>query len=100
MSDTVYYKHPGGTVGSCTRDHWNERLTEWEDGTQYPKHGYAEITEDEARELNPQLFGARDPDVDRQMTIEEQTRALDRERNEQRLHELSAQNMAARQAGN
>ena len=100
MSDTVYFKNRAGGVHSCTREHWNQYLTEWIEGVRYPKIGFTEISEDEAREEHPQLFGARDPEVDRHMTAEEQTRALDRAKNESRLIELSAANLAARKDDN
>ncbi|WFR84657.1 hypothetical protein [Arthrobacter sp. Y-9] len=98
MSDTVYFKNPAGGVNSCTREHWNHYLTVLEEGVRYPKHGFTELTEDEAREAHPQLLGA--PDLSVVYRPDELTRLIDRERSEQRLLELSEQNMAARRAAN
>jgi len=63
---TVYIKHAStGTVHSVTEEHYNTRLTERSetDGNRYAKPGIIVIDEDEARETNPQLFGAWDPNV-------------------------------------
>lgn len=63
---SVYIKHAGsGAVHSVTEEHYNTYLTEPSkvDGSRYPLPGVSVITEDEAREANPQLFGAWDPQV-------------------------------------
>lgn len=63
---TVYIKHAGSnTVHSVTEDHYDRFLTEKSavDGQRFPKPGITVIDAGEAEELNPQLFGAHDPQI-------------------------------------
>ncbi|WP_158862003.1 hypothetical protein [Leifsonia sp. AG29] len=61
---TRYIKNENGGVHSVDDEHVERFLTAYSDnGIPYLKHGITEISEEEARELNPQLFGANDPQI-------------------------------------
>ena len=66
---TVYIKHiKSGTVQSLTDEMYNSSSSHVSevskmDGQRYPIAGITLIDEAEAREINPQLFGAWDPQV-------------------------------------
>lgn len=82
-NDTVYFEHPLGTFGSCTRQHWEtHHCEEGEDGSLYPTRGYKEVTETVARKGNPRLFGAPDPSVQlnlNEIKLERERMALSKE---------------------
>lgn len=63
--EAVYIKNERGAVHSVTRSHYDLYLTQTspDTGKTYPLPGWAVITEEEARELNPQLFGVADPRI-------------------------------------
>lgn len=61
---TRYIKNERGAVHSVDDEHFDTYLTtRTNDGGRFTIPGVTEITEDEARELNPQLFGAPDPQI-------------------------------------
>jgi hypothetical protein len=61
---TKYIKNELGAVHSVTEEHVEKYMTAYsENGRPYLNHGLVEITEEEARALHPQLFGAPDPRV-------------------------------------
>jgi hypothetical protein len=61
---TRYIKNELGGVHTVDDEHVERFLTAYSDnGRPYLKHGITEITEEEARELHPQLFGAPDEQV-------------------------------------
>lgn len=61
---TKYIKNERGAVHSVDDEHFDIYLTtRTNDGGRFVIPGVTEITEDEARTLNPQLFGAPDPQV-------------------------------------
>ena len=59
-----YIRNRGGAVHSLTDEGYDALLEVTDDGEKYLPHGYADISEDEAREAHPQLFGAADPNVE------------------------------------
>jgi hypothetical protein len=60
-----FIRNPGGHVHSIEDDAFEAMLEGDGDTDQkYLPHGYKELSEDEAREANPQLFGAADPNVE------------------------------------
>ena len=65
MSDeTVYVRNEEGAVHSVTREHYDHYLVQTTNaGRTYPLPGWSLITEDEARQANPQLFGEWDDRV-------------------------------------
>lgn len=89
---TKYISFEGGDVQSVTDEHYELYLTAHSSsGKSYPKLGFAEHTEAEARELNPRLFGA--PDERIVYTDDELIRAA------QRQETLAKLRAAARKAG-
>jgi hypothetical protein len=61
---TVYIRNAYGVVHSVSDEHYEKYLTQRSDnGKLYPLPGWAVIEEDEAREADPRLFGAPDPNV-------------------------------------
>ncbi|MDQ4213770.1 hypothetical protein [Microbacterium capsulatum] len=61
---TVYIENEKGGVHSVTDEHYNTYLTTTtNDGGTFPIPGITVLTEEQAREKNPQLFGAWDPQV-------------------------------------
>ena len=82
-NETVYFEHPLGGAGSCTRAHWETYHCEGgEDGSLYPTRGFKEITEAAARKANPRLFGAPDPTVQlnlNEIKLERERMALSKE---------------------
>lgn len=88
---TVYVRNEKGGVQSVTDEHYAKYLTtRTNDGGTFPIPGVAVLTEDEAREANPQLFGAQDPQI--VFTDDELARQLTRKK---QLRELYAEDEAA-----
>lgn len=88
---TVYIRNEKGGVQSVTDEHYAKHLTtRTNDGGTFPVPGITVITEDEAREAHPQLFGAQDPQV--VFTDDELARQLTRKK---QLRELYAEEDAA-----
>lgn len=87
MTDGIHYvRNEIGAIHSVDEDHFNDVLHETtRNGTRYLKTGWAEISEDEARAGNPQLFGHPDPDIVRGMTSAEIKEARERRAFEQQL---------------
>lgn len=60
----VYVRNAFGVVHSATEADYEKYLTQRSDNGQlYPLPGWTVLTEAEAREASPQLFGAPDPNV-------------------------------------
>jgi hypothetical protein len=78
-TETVYVKNELGMVHSVTRAHYEHYLTQQsqDTGKRYPLPGWALVTEKEAREANPQLFGEWDDRI--VFTDDEIARAVQRE---------------------
>jgi hypothetical protein len=78
-NETVYVRNERGAVHSVTRAHYEHYLTQQsqDTGKHYPLPGWALITEKEAREANPQLFGEWDDRI--VFTDDEIARAVQRE---------------------
>lgn len=88
---TVYIRNEKGGVQSVTDEHYTKHLTtRTNDGGTFPVPGIVVLTEDEAREAHPQLFGAQDPQV--VFTDDELARQLTRKK---QLRELYAEEEAA-----
>ena len=61
---TKYIQNEEGGVQSVSDEHFENVLHEdSEGGRRYLKHGFRELTEAEARDRLPQLFGKADPQV-------------------------------------
>lgn len=87
---TVYIRNEKGGVQSVTEEHYAKHLTtRTNDGGQFPIPGVEVITEEEAREAHPQLFGAHDPQI--VFTDDELARQLTRKK---QLAELYAEDDA------
>lgn len=83
---TKYIRNEEGGVTSVTDEHFENVLQETsESGRRYLRHGWSEITEEEARKAHPQLFGAPDPQVT--YTPQELALALQQKRMLDELHE-------------
>lgn len=63
--EPVYVRNERGAVQSVTREHFDTYLTQvsQDTGLRYPLPGWEVVDEEEAREENPQLFGAHDPRI-------------------------------------
>ena len=87
----VYIRNEKGGVQSVTDEHYEKHLTtRTNDGGRFPLPGVTVISEDEARDAHPQLFGAQDPQV--VFTDDELARQLTRKK---QLRELYAEEEAA-----
>ncbi|GAB6859103.1 hypothetical protein [Microbacterium xylanilyticum] len=61
---TIYIENELGAVHSVTEEHYEKFLTaRGVDGGVFPLPGITVITEEQAREKHPHLFGAWDPQV-------------------------------------
>lgn len=87
----IYVRNEKGGVQSVTQEHYDRHLTvPTNDGGRFPLPGLTIITEEEAREAHPQLFGVQDPQV--VFTDDELARQLTRKK---QLRELYAEDEAA-----
>jgi hypothetical protein len=94
----VYIRNEMGGVQSVTEEHYARYLTtRTNDGGTYPIPGVSILTEDEAREANPQLFGHLDPKVI--FTDDELARQLTRKKQLRELYEEDAAANAAKRKG-
>lgn len=85
-----YIRNALGTVHAADDAHLEKILGKpGETGIRVLPAGWSEITEQEAKEARPQLFGAADPTI--KLTDEELIRALDRE---EKLAELAKRRAA------
>ncbi len=60
---THYVRNENGHVHSVDEEHFETYAKTTTRGKRYLRAGWEEITEVEAREANPQLFGARDRSI-------------------------------------
>ncbi len=59
-----YIRNEHGSIHSVEDDHYDEYLTTTTpSGNVFLKPGFTEVTEDDARSENPQLFGEHDPAI-------------------------------------
>lgn len=87
---TVYIRNEKGGVQSVSDEHYGKFLTtRTNEGGVFPLPGVTVITEEEARDAHPQLFGAADPQV--VFTDDELARQLTRKK---QLRELYAEDAA------
>jgi hypothetical protein len=83
---TVFIRNEKGGVQSVTDEHYGRYLTtRTNDGGVFPLPGVTVLTEDEAREAHPQLFGVGDPQVT--FTDDELARQLARKKQLRELFE-------------
>lgn len=83
---TKYVRNADGGVHSIDEEMLNERILEDAAGNTgsrargplYLPHGWKYLTEDEARAAHPQLFGAADPNIHK--NVEELQRELEHQR--------------------
>lgn len=88
---TVYIRNEKGGVQSVSDEHYGKFLTtRTNEGGVFPLPGVTVITEEEARDAHPQLFGAADPQV--VFTDDELARVLTRKK---QLRELYAEDAAS-----
>lgn len=86
MSETVYIRNESGGIHSMTKEFLEETIKEdsigrtgaTAQGPKYLPRGWEEISEQEAREGHPQLFGKHDPQV--VYTPDELKRAIEHKR--------------------
>lgn len=83
---TVYIRNEKGGVQSVTDEHYAKFLTvHTNEGGTFPLPGVTVLDEEQAREANPQLFGALDPQV--VFTDDELARQLNRKKQLRELFE-------------
>jgi hypothetical protein len=86
---TKYVRNEEGGIHSVTDEHFENVLQELsEGGRPYLKQGWTEVTEQEARNAHPHLFGKADPRVT--YTPAELTAAVDRKRMLDELYDVGA----------
>lgn len=63
MAEVKYVRNELGGVHQVSLEHFEALHTKTPNGTKVIAPGWAEVTEDQAREHDPRIFGAPDPDV-------------------------------------
>lgn len=60
-----YVRNPAGAVHSVTDEQYEAMLEgDGETSERYLPHGYTELSDADAKKAHPQLFGAKDPQVE------------------------------------